>query len=195
MAKINEIDITSLTFQEGTAPATPASTKWKIYTKTDGIYVIDDAGAETGPLGTGGSAATWQDYSPTWTSGGTSPSIGNGTLNGRYVRHGDTVIGWVHLEFGSTTTGGTSDWRFSAPLAVRDTGFINAMPGSAYFEDLATLGYRGQTFYRSSVADVFSVQVEGASTASATLLSTSNIFTFATGDYLTLHFTYETDAA
>lgn len=50
MAKINAIDITSLTFQEGSAPSTPASTKWKLYTKTDGLYYIDDAGVETGPL-------------------------------------------------------------------------------------------------------------------------------------------------
>lgn len=53
MAKISGIDITSLLFQEGAAPSTPASTKWRLYFKTDGIYVIDDAGAETGPLGTG----------------------------------------------------------------------------------------------------------------------------------------------
>lgn len=59
MAKINEIDITSLTFQEGSAPTTPASTKWKIYTKTDGLYVIDDAGTETGPLGGGSSGGSW----------------------------------------------------------------------------------------------------------------------------------------
>lgn len=64
MAKINEIDITSLTFQEGSAPTTPASTKWKIYTKTDGLYYIDDAGSETGPLGTGGAAGT----APEWVS-------------------------------------------------------------------------------------------------------------------------------
>ena len=62
MAKINEIDITSLTFQEGSAPTTPASTKWKIYTKTDGLYVIDDAGPETGPLGSGGGSSTL----PSW---------------------------------------------------------------------------------------------------------------------------------
>lgn len=54
MAAIDEIDITSLLFQEGSAPSTPASTKWRAYFKTDGLYVIDDAGTETGPLGTGG---------------------------------------------------------------------------------------------------------------------------------------------
>lgn len=50
MAKINEIDITSLLWQEGAAPSTPASTKWRLYFKTDGLYFKDDAGTETGPL-------------------------------------------------------------------------------------------------------------------------------------------------
>ena len=56
MATIDGIDITSLNFQEGSAPGTPASTQWKLYTKTDGLYVIDDAGTETGPLGVGASS-------------------------------------------------------------------------------------------------------------------------------------------
>lgn len=50
MAKITDIDITSLLFQEGAAPSTPASTKWRAYFKTDGLYYKDDAGTETGPL-------------------------------------------------------------------------------------------------------------------------------------------------
>ena len=50
MATIDAIDITSLNFQEGSAPGTPSSTQWKVYAKTDGLYVIDDAGTETGPL-------------------------------------------------------------------------------------------------------------------------------------------------
>lgn len=50
MAKIQDIDVTSLLFQEGSAPATPASTKWRLYTKTTGLFYKDDAGVETGPL-------------------------------------------------------------------------------------------------------------------------------------------------
>jgi hypothetical protein len=37
-------------FAEGSAPTTPASTKWRVYFKTDGLYYIDDAGTEIGPL-------------------------------------------------------------------------------------------------------------------------------------------------
>lgn len=35
------------------APSTPGSADWKLYFKADGLYYIDDAAAETGPLGAG----------------------------------------------------------------------------------------------------------------------------------------------
>jgi hypothetical protein len=50
MAKISDVDVTSLLFQEGSAPATPAATKWRAYFKTSGLFYKDDAGTETGPL-------------------------------------------------------------------------------------------------------------------------------------------------
>lgn len=37
--------------EQGGAPSTPATDKWKAYFKADGLYVMDDAGVETGPLG------------------------------------------------------------------------------------------------------------------------------------------------
>ena len=50
MAKISDIDVPSLLFPEGSAPSTPASTKWRLYFKTTGLFHKDDAGAEVGPL-------------------------------------------------------------------------------------------------------------------------------------------------
>jgi hypothetical protein len=41
---------------QGSNPATPAAGHTIAYTKSDGLYVKDDAGAVTGPLGTGGGA-------------------------------------------------------------------------------------------------------------------------------------------
>ncbi len=34
-------------FEEGTVPSTPTTAKWRLYFKTDGLYVVDDAGTET----------------------------------------------------------------------------------------------------------------------------------------------------
>jgi len=43
---------TFLTGTETTTPATPATGDWSFYFKTDGFYIVDDAGVESGPFGT-----------------------------------------------------------------------------------------------------------------------------------------------
>jgi hypothetical protein len=37
--------------EQGSDPSTPASGKWKVYFKSDGLYIVDDAGTVVGPLG------------------------------------------------------------------------------------------------------------------------------------------------
>src|SRR5574341_1498867 len=61
MAKIStDAEINAVRLKEqGSDPATPASTYGKLYIKTDGVYFIDDAGVVTGPFGAGGRGATW----------------------------------------------------------------------------------------------------------------------------------------
>jgi hypothetical protein len=58
MAKISDVQNTSLLFAEGSAPSTPASGFGRIYVKTTGLYFIGDDGVEIGPLAAGGGAAT-----------------------------------------------------------------------------------------------------------------------------------------
>lgn len=65
-------------------------------------------------------APGWTSYNVTWTSTGTTPAIGNGTLAGRYRQpiNGDLVIAEVRLVGGSTTTWGTGVFFFSLPVAA-----------------------------------------------------------------------------
>jgi hypothetical protein len=65
-------------FAEGSAPATPASTKWRIYAKTDGLYYIDDAGTEVGPLAAAGASGAPTDAEYVVTAS-------NGTLSAEKV--------------------------------------------------------------------------------------------------------------
>jgi hypothetical protein len=59
--------------EEGSTPTTPASTKWKLYPKSDGYYFLDDAGKELGPLV---SANGWIPGTGTWSySSADSPSF------------------------------------------------------------------------------------------------------------------------
>ena len=59
MAKASDNKFPSVLFGElASAPTTPAAGNWRVYTKPDGLYVVDDAGTETGPLGSGGGVTT-----------------------------------------------------------------------------------------------------------------------------------------
>lgn len=64
----------------------------------------------------GGSA--WTPYTPTWTASTTNPTIGNGTLNGRYMRVGRVIHYVVNLVAGSTTTFGTGNYEIGLPVQV-----------------------------------------------------------------------------
>lgn len=55
--------------EESTDPSTPATGKWKLYFKSGGIYIIDDAGVVTGPLGTGGGGLSDGDKGDVTVSG------------------------------------------------------------------------------------------------------------------------------
>jgi hypothetical protein len=55
MTTASNNEFPSVLFEEQAGdPTTPASGFWRAYFKSDGIYVIDDAGAVTGPFGAGG---------------------------------------------------------------------------------------------------------------------------------------------
>lgn len=74
----------------------------------------------------------WTSFTPTWTSTGTQPVLGNGTISGRYLQAGKLVIYRGRLDMGSTTTYGTGTWNFSLPVAF-DTNSGNS--GPAFLSD------------------------------------------------------------
>jgi hypothetical protein len=63
--------------------------------------------------------STGSAYTPAWTTtgAGADPSLGNGTLVGRYFRIGKLVIVWVTLTIGTTTNAGSGVWEISLPFA------------------------------------------------------------------------------
>lgn len=65
MTKASDNEFPSVLLDEqASPPTTPASGFWRVYAKSDGLYIVDDAGNETGPLtangggGGGGDAMT-----------------------------------------------------------------------------------------------------------------------------------------
>lgn len=67
---------------------------------------------------------TFIDYTPTWFTSGTQPSIGNGILRGRWGRVGNMLFLRIQMKIGSTTNLGTNGWNFGLPAGL--TGYADA---------------------------------------------------------------------
>jgi hypothetical protein len=85
---------------------------------TGGTGPTGDTG-DTGPTGATGTFSTgaWTTYTPTWTASTTNPTIGNGTLQGRYIELGSAVFGEVRIVAGSTTSRGSGTYAISLPFS------------------------------------------------------------------------------
>ena len=147
---------------------------------------------------TGGAAGVpdWEDFTPTWTASTTNPSIGNGTLVGRYRQNTNAVMGRVVMVAGSTTTFGSGFWRFLAPvepLVANES--IHYGVGVWYGENSAVQGYNGTTRVRwiSSVANL----EPGYTTSNGafSLLTATAPFSWGVGDWVALNFFYEVSDA
>lgn len=128
----------------------------------------------------------WQSYAVTWSAPTTSPSIGNGTLTGRYRRIGNDVQVMVNLTAGSTTSFGSGVWSFSLPVTGAATIF--ELTGSALMSDnSAGTELIGTAFRVSSTA----LGVRAASGSDHNRVGDSFPWTWAQDDYLYAAFSYE----
>jgi len=132
----------------------------------------------------------WSTYNPAWTSSGTQPDISNGVLGGRYVQIGKTVHGRVAFWAGSSTTFGTGYWIFTLPVSANASGrnWFLAMHGSGYAENAAVLAY--SLFPRGFNGSTFIVATS-ETTGAQGLYAYNWPFTWGSGDYFRLGFTYE----
>jgi len=129
----------------------------------------------------------WTAYTPTWSAPTTNPSIGNGTLAGRYTQIGKSVIYSIALVMGSTTTYGSGNWWFSLPKLVANSSVRYIGQWRAY--DASTgASYSGVTSLSSGDSGIviFS-RDQGSSTLSKVVP-----FTWASGDELFVTIVYET---
>ena len=131
------------------------------------------------PLGEGSTT-----YTPTWAGG--SPSIGNGTLTGRYQRIGKRISVQIVLIGGSTTNwGGATAWTFSLPVtAASDTVYY---VGIAHILDSGT-GFHTGVALISPGGSTLNLNPSTAGTG-GNFASTTPI-TWATNDQLRIDITY-----
>lgn len=78
-------------------------------------------------------ASEWTTYSPTWTATGGTPTVGDGTLDGRYILVGNLMHFRLVLVWGSTSAAaGTTLWTFTLPGGTSFAGPENQMAATAY---------------------------------------------------------------
>lgn len=88
--------------------------------------------------------ASWTSFTPTWTSSGTPPTIGDGSLLGAYKLIGKTLYIRVYWAAGSTTTFGTGQYFFDLPGGVAAKGGVQ--------QSLAAKGFDFSTGFSYSLA-------------------------------------------
>ena len=128
--------------------------------------------------------ATSETFTPTIVgNGGGSVTIGNGTLTGTYIRLQKLVIVNYTLSWGSTTTTtAVGLWLFSVPVG-------NALRGNA----VGRITDAGATYYRvTGLATSNKMILQATDTGSEVQNNTP--MTWATNDFLTATFIYETSA-
>lgn len=123
----------------------------------------------------------WSTYVPVWTAATTNPSLGDGTIQGRYRVLGKSMDIWIKLLWGSTTSSAsTGGWRFTVPFAIRADQLLQIMAEDASASQRWTGSARiiGGTTGDNMRTNITSGggQIAGVSTP----------FTWATGDMLIL---------
>lgn len=134
VARIPDLDaakITTGTFADARLPAEVAyEDEANVFTQDQRINAglgINVAPGATGEIKTSAgiyersrtvAQGEWQAYTPSWTASTTNPTLGNGSLFGRYALIGKTCYVLIRFTFGSTSNAGVGAWRFSLPIAV-----------------------------------------------------------------------------
>lgn len=125
----------------------------------------------------------WQSYTPTWTAATTNPSIGNGTLSGRYIQIGKLVYCQFRMLAGSTTTFGVGNWRFGYPVAPNTSNAALYQVGNIQAYDYGTMFHIGVTQYAG--VTYMGLIING------NWVSGSAPFTWTNGDVLEVNVIYE----
>lgn len=129
----------------------------------------------------------WTPYTPTWTATTTNPTLGNGTLVGRYSKIGRQVTVHINLIPGSTTTFGSGSYNFAVPFAAANLGCSYIM--SAHL--LGTDRWLGETVISPAATTTAAFFPTAAGNSRANFWSPSAPEAFANGSQIRITGSYE----
>ena len=131
MTKASDNEFPSVLFDEQPSDvSTPATGFWRAFFKSDGMYVIDDAGTVTGPFGTGGGGGDVAT-DPIWDAAGdlvvgtganAAARLAIGATNGMDVRRVSGAVAWAF------PPGHTLDYTtFTSPVTINQSAIASAV--------------------------------------------------------------------
>lgn len=170
-------------------PGGAAAQDTNLYRSASDTLKTDDSLVVVGSLTAGNiTTGAWTSYTPTWGSSGSAPSLGNGTLVGKYVLVGKACTCHINLIMGSTTTYGSGIWNWLLPFTSVNDGTTRV--GNAH---MLSGGYRACGNVVISPNDT-NVQIYLSASTTDTRLSavTPTVpITFSQSDQIRISFTYE----
>lgn len=126
------------------------------------------------------SGASWKAYTPSWTAASVNPSLGNGSITGRYVQLGKQVLVRANITSGTTTTYGSGQYRISLPVNSNTSYGEQYIPCRVYNTSLV---YVGQANIGNGTYGFLQVHNGGAilnvtNTSPSTWSGAGNLFSF-----------------
>lgn len=130
----------------------------------------------------------WKTWTPTFEFGATAWTLGNATLDARYIQIGQTVTGSVEILIGSTTNfnGGTGSLNVSLPVAVSAPTIAVYPVGTSYGRDVSA---PANDISLTTIASTSKFQLRRTTNSQA--LADSVPWVWAQDDQIGFTFTYE----
>jgi len=150
----------------------------------DGVTLLAPGGivevADGGLTAVKFAAEAWVDYNAGWAASLINPSIGNGVLEARYMKHGNTCWFSIHIVPGSTTNFGSGFFVLALPFAPygSNTDIVKPFYGNIFSTSGASntsvvlLVRQDNTVGNIFLANGTNSRIDGAGTESAIALST-----------------------
>lgn len=175
------------------APTLPANSVW-IAVVISGASAITSVkqwgeGAAGVPIYPDNGFAGWRSWTPAWTN----LTLGNATVDFKYIQIGKTIQIRGKLVFGSTSSI-SGNVAFTAPISYNSGYNVRTVIGNLSIEDAGTASYFGYVRINDSASSnllQFGISNVGGTYASYTAMTSSVPMTWANGDQLMISATYE----
>lgn len=134
---------------------------------------------------------TYTSYTPTWTSSGVAPAIGNAVVTAYYTQVGKLVHAYGSIVFGGTSTYGTGQYIFALPVAPSASISSPMTIGTAQLTDTSATAKASVNIEFFAASTVWLVYPATWPSGTSTAVAQTAPWTWAAGDTIAWNLIYE----